>query len=210
MRKATIYISYEKWDDYSLASLAGKTLTCMKDNTAFPEPRPDMTVYEALVEDYRSKQEIAATRGSQLEKKARDNARTKLLKAMKEIAFYVNTVSDGDAELLASSGFDLVAPPRPIGFPGIPKNVRLVDGRVSGEAKLMFGSLSVAWGYEYTYALTTDVDGTPLWGDVERTTNSRQNFISGLNPADRLYVRVRAFNGKGIGDWSDTVSFIIR
>lgn len=210
MKKATIYISYDKWDDYSLASLAGKTLTCMKDNTAFPEPRPAMTVYETLVDDYRTKQEIAATRGSQLEKKARDNARAKLLKAMKEIAFYVNSVADGNAELLASSGFDLVSPPRATGFPGIPINVRLLDGRVSGEAKLMFGSLAVAWGYEYTYALITEADGTPIWGDIERTTSSRQNFISGLTPADRIYVRVRAYNGKGTGDWTEPVSFIVR
>lgn len=210
MKKATIYISYDKWDDYSLASLAGKTLTCMTNNTAFPNPRPDMTAYALLVEDYRAKQEIAATRGSQLEKKARDNARAKLLKAMKDLANYVNSVADGDAEQLVSSGFDLVPPPQPTGFPTIPKGAKMLDGRFSGEVKFTFGSLASAWGYEYSYATELDADGIPIWGDIIRTTNSRQNFISGLTPAERVYVRVRAYNGKGIGDWTDLISFIVR
>lgn len=210
VKKATIYISYDRWDDYSLASLAGKTLTCMTNNTSFPDPRPDMTAYGLLVEDYRGKQEVAATKGSQLERKARDNARAKLLKAMKDLAFYVNSVSDGNAEMLASSGFDLVPPPQPTGYPVIPKNSRLLDGRVSGEVKLTFGSLASAWGYEYNFATDLDVDNIPIWGDTIRTTNSKQNYIPGLTPAQRVYVRVRAYNGKGIGDWSDAISFIVR
>ena len=96
---------------------AGKTLAAMKDNPLFPDPKPVMATYEELVNDYKTKHEVAATRGSQLEKKARDNAREKILDAMRQLAFYVNVVAAGDGEVLASSGFMLVPPPKAVGHP---------------------------------------------------------------------------------------------
>jgi len=51
----------------------GKTLAAMKDNPLFPDPKPVMATYKELVNDYKTKHEVAATRGSQLEKKAWDS-----------------------------------------------------------------------------------------------------------------------------------------
>lgn len=210
MRKATVYISYENWDDYSLATLAGRTLTAMTGHPVFAEPRPAMDIYTPLVEDYRAKHELASKGGSKEQRGAKDNARKALLKAMKEIAFYVNMVADGDRELLASSGFEMVPEPRSTGYPGQIGNVRLVDGRVSGEIRLMFGALRSVTEYEYCYATELDEDSIPLWGEPIRTTNSRMNYIQALEPRSTVYVRVRARNRKGIGDWNDPVSLIVR
>lgn len=210
MRKATIYQSYEKWDDYSLSTLAGRTLAFMTGNLNFPDPRPAMDDYTVIVNDYREKHEIASKRGSQLEIKAKDNARALVLQAMKELSFYVNTIAKGDGQILASSGFELVPPPQSTAYPDIPKNLRLSDGRVSGELRFMFGSLRSAWEYEYQYATALDVNSDPEWGELHRTTNSRGNYISGLTAGERCYVRVRARNGKGTGDWSEAVSIIVR
>lgn len=210
MRKATIYQSYEKWDDHSLSTLAGRTLAFMSDNDNFPDPRPTMEEYAPIVNDYREKHEVASKRGSQLELKARDNARATMLQAMKEIAFYVNTVAKGDAQVLASSGFELVPPRQSSAYPNIPKDLRLLDGRFSGELRLVFGSMRSAWEYEYCYATSLDEQGEPEWNELQRTTNSRMNYIPDLTPGDRCYARVRARNGKGIGDWSEAVSIIVR
>lgn len=210
MRKATVYQSYIDWDDNSLSTLAGRTLASMTDNDNFPDPKPSMEDYEVMVKDYREKHEIAGKGSSQLEKEARNNARKIVLRAMKELAFYVNVTADGDAEILASSGFVLVPPPQAVGYPGIPKNIRLVDGRISGELRLMFDAVRNAREYEYTYATALDDSGEPEWSELQRTTNSRMNYISMLSPRDTCYVRVRARNGKGIGDWSEVVSIIVR
>lgn len=210
MRKATVYISYESWDDYSLATLAGRTLTAMSGHSVFVDPRPSMDVYANLVEDYRVKHELASKGGSKEQRGAKDNARSALLKAMKEIAFYVNMVADGDRELLASSGFELVPVPRSTGYPGLISGARLVDGRVSGEVRLMFGALRGATEYEYCYATELDESNIPKWGEPIRSTNSRMNYIQTLEPRSTVYARVRARNRKGIGDWNDPVSLIVR
>jgi len=210
MRKSTVHISYETWDDYSLATLAGRTLSAMTDNPHFADPRPAIADYTALVEDYRNKHEIASKRGSQEQREAKDNARKSLLSAMKEMAFYVNITSDGNREMLASSGFVIVPEPKSLGYPGVVKNMRLVDGRISGEVRLLFASIRNASEYEYCYATSLDESGSPQWGELLRTTNSRMNYIGGLEPGTVVYTRVRARNRKGIGDWNDSVSLIVR
>lgn len=210
MRKATVYIAYEKWGDDSLATLAGRTLGAMTGNINFPDPRPSIEEYDVLVSDYRQKHQIASNGGSRLEKEARDNAKAAVARAMKEMAFYVNTVADGDREMLASSGFEIVPEPKSSKIPGIPGNARLLDGNVSGEMRYTFASLRSAWEYEYCYATSLNEDGLPEWGDIVRTTDSRLNYIRDLTPGERVYARVRARNGKGTGDWSEPVSLIAR
>lgn len=210
MRKATVYQSYEKWDDHSLSTLAGRTLAFMTGNTNFADPRPTIAEYAPIVNDYREKHEIASKGGSLLDLKSRDNARKLVLQAMKELAFYVNVTAKGNAEMLVSSGFVLVPPQQSTTYPGIPQNVRLLDGRVSGELRLVFGAMRNAREYEYCYAVSLDQNGNPEWGELLSTTNSRLNYISGLTPGERCYVRVRARNGKGIGDWSEVASIIVR
>jgi|SRR5690606_28452418 len=210
MRKARVHINYRDWDDHSLVTLSGRILAAMTGNTNFADPRPELSAYEALVHDYREKQEIASNKGSQFEKKARDNARDALLVAMHELAFYVNTVAKGNAEVLASSGFELVAPPQPKQYPKVVTNVRLADGRFSGEVKFTFSALNEAYEYEYTYATTLGIDSEPIWGELQTTSTSRLNYISGLPVGGTCYLRIRARNHKGIGDWSNTASLIVR
>ncbi|HLT87964.1 MAG TPA: fibronectin type III domain-containing protein, partial [Sphingobacterium sp.] len=208
MRKATVYIAYEKWDDYSLSTLAGRTLAAMTDNENFPEPRPSIEAYEGLVNDYREKHQIASNGGSRMEREAKDNAKAAVAQAMKELAFYVNTIANGNREVLASSGFELVSQRQASTIPGIPANVRLLDGRISGEMRLMFSSMRSAWEYEYCYATRVDESGIPEWDEIFRTTNSRLNYLDGFTPGERVYARVRARNNKGAGDWSEPVSLI--
>lgn len=210
MRKATVYIAYERWGNDSLSTLAGRTLASMTNNANFPNPRPDMDEYAVLVNDYREKHEIASNGGSRFEKEARDNAKAAVGQAMKELAFYVNTVANGNREILASSGFELVPDRVSSKVPGIPYNVRLLDGNVSGEMRFVFGALQAAWEYEYCYATSVDEHGVPEWGETIRTTNSRLNYIQELTPGERVYARVRARNNKGAGDWSEPVSLIAR
>lgn len=210
MRKDRVFIAYQKWDDYSLSSLAGKTLAALTNNLFFPDPNPDMTAYELLVTDFKTKHEIAATQGSQLQKKARDNARDKILAAMRRLAFYVNVEADGDAEMLASSGFTLVPPPKSVGHPAVVIGMKLVDGRTSGEVKFSFTAQKNISEYEYCYATALDSSGVPLWGEVFSTSSSRMNYVGGFVPGEKVFFRIRARNNKGIGDWSEPIYLIVR
>src|SRR5690606_39970058 len=132
----------------------------------FPEPRPSIEAYEGLVNDYREKHQIASNGGSRMEREAKDNAKAAVAQAMKELAFYVNTIANGNREVLASSGFELVSQRQASTIPGIPANVRLLDGRISGEMRLMFFSMRSAWAYEDRDVTAVDVGRMLVWDQI--------------------------------------------
>jgi len=211
MRQARIHLNYGKWDNHSLATLAGRTLNFMTGNTYFAEPNPSLEVYGNAVTDYIAKHEVSSNGGSSVENTARDNARILVLKLMKQMAFYVNTVADGDPHILASSGFEIVDDPQSKRFPGQVKDTWMKDGRKSGEVKFGFSVVrSATAGYDYALADTVDAEGTPVWGEMQWTSRTRMNYIDNLIPGQRYYLHVRARNNHGIGDWSEPVSFIVR
>lgn len=206
MRQERVYTDYHRWADDALATLAGRTVEFLTDNAAFPEPKPDLAAYTALVADYRQKLEVARNGGSLVEVNAKKNARRELIRAMKQVAFYVNITADGDAHLLASSGFVLVGQPKAMRKPHAPLLGVLEDGEKSGELNFRFEAIANAWEYEYQIASTAGTDGQPEWEEMLRTTNSQKNLLSPLVPGTRYYTRVRARNGKGESDWSATFS----
>ncbi len=206
MRKDRVYTDYRRWADDSLATLGGRTVEFVTGNAAFPDVQPDLPAYTALVTDYRQKLEIAKNGGSLVEITAKNKARTALLKAMKQWAFYVNMTAEGDTNLLASSGFILMGQPQAARVPFPPRYGVLEDGATSGEMNLRFEAIASAWEYEYQIAEGLDGDGQPAWGELVRTTNSLKNPLASLEPGRKYYARVRARNGKGESDWSTVFS----
>ncbi|MFB2118002.1 fibronectin type III domain-containing protein [Parapedobacter sp. 2B3] len=210
MRQERIYTDYHRWSDDALAALAGRTVEFMTDNAAFAAPQPDLATYTALVSDFRQKHEIARNRGSLVEVTAKNKARKALLRAMKQLAFYINFTADGDAHLLAGSGFVLTDQPQALRKPHAPLIGTLEDGEISGELNFRFEAIANAWEYEYQVASTVGTDGQPEWGEIARTTNSLKNLLAPVVPGTRYYARVRARNGKGESDWSATFAQFAR
>lgn len=206
MRQQRIYTDYSKWTDDTLATLAGRTVEFMTDNADFPTPQPDLAAYTALVIDYRQKLEVARNRGSVVEVTAKNNARRELLRAMKQLAFYVNVTANGDAHLLAGSGFILVSQPQALQIPHVPLFGVLEDGAKSGELNFRFEAIANAWEYEYQVTSVLAENGEPEWDEMQRTTNSLRNVVAPVVPGTRYFARVRARNGKGESDWSVTFS----
>lgn len=210
MRKERLLLSYTHLTDYELSTLAGRVLAAMTDNDNFPDPMPSLAELEPLVNTYRSRHEIASRRGSALEISQKNESRQQLLEAFKQLAFYINTVSDGSQPMLVSSGLILASQPREVYVPDIPRLLRLRDGRVSGQMRLDFEPVKDALEYLYTVSDAVDEQGNVVWPDPVLTTRSRRNFIDPVEPGTTYFARVRARNSKGLGDWSETVSLIAR
>lgn len=206
MRKERIYTDYSGWKDDVLATLAGRTVEFMTSNDGFPDLQADLPAYADLVTDYRQKLEVAKNRGSLLEVTAKNKARGLLLRSMKQLAFLVNMAADGDAHLLASSGFILQGRPQALRAPHAPLYGVLEDGVKSGEMNFRFEAIPNAWEYEYQIASELGVSGDPLWGETRRTTQSLRNPVIPAVPGTKYYARVRSRNGKGESDWSTVIS----
>lgn len=202
-----IYTSYAHLGDAQLATLAGKTLTDMTGNTNFPDPVPALEDYGPAVNDYRAKHEAAAETGGKFATTAKDIARLALLQQMKRLASYVNFTAAGDAHKLVSSGFMLVPPPESHTVPGVPLWVRVRRGPQKGQLLLDMARVKFAWQYEYQVGVPTAGTDSIDWEEaIHTTTKSKANIIAGLESVKVYWVRVRAMNGYGVGDWSEAVS----
>lgn len=210
MRKERIYTDYTRWSDDGLATLAGRTVEFLTGNDEFPDLQAELPAYADLVADYRQKLEVAKNRGSLVEVTAKNKARGLLLRTMKQLAFQTNMVADGDAHLLASSGFILLGHPQAMRMPHVPLYGFLEDGERSGEFNLRFEPIPNAWEYEFQIASALDESGQPEWGELQRTTNSQRNLVAPVTAGTRYYARVRARNAKGESDWSVTISQFAR
>lgn len=207
MRTQKVYTDYSYLSDADLATLGGKTVADMTDNVDFPEPNPDLVVYAATVTDYRTKHQTATDTGGKLATTAKDIARGVLLQQMKRLSIYVNLTANGDAYLLVSSGFTLVPPPAPGAVPRVPLWVRVQRGHQLGQLRLDAAKVSRAWKYEYQVTNQRDAQGNLVWdGPILYSTKSRGIMITGLEHVVTYWVRVRAMNGYGFGDWTEPVS----
>lgn len=206
MPQPRVYLSYHKWSDNALATLSGRTATFLNGNADFPTLPVDAADYTAVADDYRNKLQTAIENGGKIAIAAKNNARRTLLAAMRQQAFYVNTVSNGDVHKLASSGFVQVLSPKSMKRPVTPLYVRLADGEQEGELQLVYETIANAWEYEYQLTDERDASGEPIWGELLSTTNTRDTTFAGLTEGVRYFARIRSRNGKGVSDWSHTVS----
>jgi len=71
--------------------------------------------------------------------------------------------------------------------------------------------VDTAWEYEYAVASERDEQGEIKWPEeLMRTSNSRGNIIAPVTMGTLYYVRVRARNRRGAGDWSEAVTLMAR
>ncbi len=210
MRTNKVISNYDKLMDDELATLASGVEDALTGNVNFPDPNPTLPEFTAAAADYRAKLAVASRKGSALEVSLKNEARKVVLNLLRRLAFYVNEIGQGNAPILYSSGLRLNAQPKEMQAPTVPDGVRLRDGRQSGQIRLDFNPLKEAWEYEYAVSSEVDENKDPIWGEPLSTTSSRANILAPVIPGMIYRVRVRARNGRGLGDWSEAVTLIAR
>src|SRR5690606_782048 len=105
MKKRTARGGFKNIKDNDLLNLGGTVLLAMESNANFTTPDPDLAVVQAAYDDYKLKLETASRQGSPLDKSVKRDSKTALVGLLKRLAFYVNTVADGDLSIVLSSGF---------------------------------------------------------------------------------------------------------
>jgi len=203
--------SFQKLTDGNLQTLADTVVHAMTDNPNFPNPTPSLDDVITEKNDFREKLAAARRRGSPYDTARKNEVRVKLEKILSQLAFYVNTVADGNFAILLSSGFEIskyrsaVLSPKQIDY------VRLTDGRNSGQMVLSFERLENSRLYEYRVSDKKDANGDIVWDEkIHTTTSSQSNIIQPVTPGKTYYVTVRSINSRGTGDWSVPRSWIAR
>ncbi|WP_437920283.1 hypothetical protein [Sphingobacterium sp. LRF_L2] len=178
----------------------------MTDNANFPAPSPALAEVQTVLDDFAAKLSAARKRGSPEDTALKDETRPLLEAILQKLAYYVNSVANGQISVLLSSGFATNSESVSSKIPLRVEGVRLADGRQSGQARLDFNKLKGALLYEYQYKKVSESE----WSDRLTTTSSRGNILAPLDVAERYEVRVRGVNTQGSGDWSDTSQLLVR
>ncbi len=206
--RAKALISFSRMKDDKLVVAANTIIGAMTNNPHYPQPSPELADIQLLLDDFTAKLAASRKRGSPEDTALKKESKEPLAEALQQLAYYVNSVAKGHLSTLLSSGFptnsqgvsELV--PMPV------EAVRLSDGRQSGQVRLDFDKQTGVKVYEYRYRIWEGLEDE--WSDRLSTTSSRGNIIAPLEVGLRYEVQVRAVNTKGAGDWSQTVSILVR
>lgn len=199
-----------RFSDEGMLMRAKVILVALEGNEYFPDPYPSIEKLQEAYDLYEEKLSISKRRGSPQDTAEKDDARKAIAAMYKRLAFYVSQESDGNLSMLLSSGFELSQSPQSPDTPLVIRDIQLQDGRQSGQMRLDFRNNKEALFYEYEVGIWEQGEPEPDWDRSFVTTSSRGNVIAPLIPLQRYAVRVRAANGKGVSDWSDFVTHVVR
>lgn len=206
--KMKALIGFTKLKDDELLLTGTTILNAMTGNSNFPTPTPDLDEVQMLLTDFTDKLAAARKRGSPEDTAIKDESRIPLILALQKLGYYVNSVAEGHLSTLLSSGFPTNASATTGLVPLMVENVKLSDGRQSGQMRLDFTSQKKVLLYEYCYRKVQIPEVE--WSDRLTTSSSRMNIIAPLEVGQWYEVRVRAVNSKGMGDWSQIASMLVR
>ncbi|GHE49692.1 hypothetical protein [Sphingobacterium griseoflavum] len=199
-------VGFTRLKDDELMVLARTVLGAMTDNANFATPTPSLQEVEAVADEFASSLAAARRRGAPSDTALKNEKRIVMEAILQKLGNYVNGESQGRLSSLLSSGFATNGPSSTIYVPSKVEAVRLSDGRQSGQMRLDFAPQREAMLYEYQFRTM----GDPEWSERFTTTSSRANIIAPLPVAQYCEARVRGINSRGMGDWSDIATILVR
>jgi hypothetical protein len=198
----------------TLLAQAQGIVTAMTGNPSFPEPwssgvpslaqlQTDLTAFQNAV--------TATAAGDRTRIVERNTTRAKLANDLGLLGFYVQGIANGNAEMLATTGFPFrQRTPRSqaLDVPIAPAGVRASCGLVSGT--MVIRSRRVSGAGSYGLQLTSaDPTVESNWATVGSYKNCNRIELTDLAPLKTYSVRLRALGAAGQGAWSVPVSLLV-
>jgi len=207
---------FDRHKDGELLVKADIVLSSMRGNAEFPDPMPSLAEVENAYNEYGANLARCNWTRARMDRELKRESKAKLSQLLGELAAYVNHRAKGKLSVLYSSGFSVFTGRKKGMVPDVLTGTRLSDGRLSDELRLDFDSLGRDMTYEYTYAIwISNNEATPesselQWEPSLFTTRSRNNLIKAVPSRSTIFVKARAINRHGVGDWSAVVSLRVR
>jgi hypothetical protein len=185
-------------------SLVKAMLVAMTGNKSFPSPTPSLSTVSTAVSDLETAQAAALTRvkGAVDTRNAKKAA---LALLVDQLASYVQTIADGDAEnaaaIIQSAGMGVRK-----ALVRAPRIFSVKQGSVSGSVKVVAPSAGRRAAYDWQYS--TDGGKTWIVGSVSTKASSS---VTGLPAGATVAFRYRSTTPKaGESDWSQPLSFLVK
>jgi hypothetical protein len=186
-----------------LITFAQNVVTRMTGNPSFPSPSPALAAVSTAIAALQSAETaaVARTKGAAT---MRNDKRTALIALLEQLRAYVQSIADATPEngaaIIESAGLPVRKPAN-----HGPRTFEVKAGPVTGSAKLYAKSVGPRSAYLWQYS----VDAGKTWVDWPATVQAK-TIITGLTPGVTAEFRYQPVSKTGEGDWSQTVSMVIK
>lgn len=202
--RQNIKLSLYKLAVLQLLALLNNVIEKLTASAAVFTTPPITVVVMKTMSDKLAKAITAATDGGVADRKERDKLVLEVRSLLRIQADYVRSVCNGDAALLALSGFELSKMPEPIKEVGIPQRVKAAATDESGNILVRWGKAEGGRMFRLEKASGDPALGIVTWSTVSLTGRQRV-VVPGVDPFKAYYFRVVAIGITHEGLPSDIV-----
>ena len=194
-------INFEGLAEASLLQTTRAAIIKMTANANFPNVVPTAANMVIAADNFEAAMANASTgnRDAIASKNVQKNA---LQGLMRSWGLNVNLLSDGNLEMLISSGLPLTKEPTPSVL-GLPENLAINQAINPGSVEVSFRAVQNAISYRYEWA-PNPVLASTVWQGTG--SSLRKMVISGLEQGTNYWFRVRAYGTKKQETVSDEAS----
>lgn len=209
-----INTGFKRLTPVKFAAQVDLVITSLTGNASFPEPWPaSVPSLAQLQTDLANFQGIlnAIATGDRSQIVNRQALRQKLADELTQVAFYVQTVANGDATLLATTGYPArKLPSRALVTADVPAPAQLTVNRGAVSGQLIVRASKVPKAAMYDVQITTaDPTVETNWTAAGSYTTCRRILLEGLTPGKVYQVRMRAIGATGPGNWTAASSLMV-
>jgi hypothetical protein len=204
---AQVKLELSRRSDADLAAFAESNVTAMEGNPNFPTPTPPAPAFRTALTDFEdilAQLDILRSQTVNLTNQ-KNRVRANLENLFTQRGQYVQLVSNGDPDVIASAALPMRRPPTPVGQLPWPLSLEVNQSNAVGELLLKWAAVSGAKGYLLQCAEVVEGQAR-VWVNAY-TGGKPTSAQKPLTPGKVYEFRVAALGGStGQSDWSPVVS----
>ena len=202
---AKVKLGLDSRNNPNLAGLASTHIASMLGNPYYPTPLPSAADFDPVYEDFQAALNdwLLAQTALRDASTALEASRVQMVINLNARAAYVQSASNGNANAIVSSGFEVRAAPTPVGELAAPTNLMLMLNGTPGVAHLSWKSVVNSRGYNIQRSPAETMERN--WQPYDTTTQARYKCTD-LELGKVYAFRIAAIGGStGQSDWSAEV-----
>jgi hypothetical protein len=198
-----VSLEFKSYSDSELAPFGAKVAAGLTKNPAFPNPPVPGQELAKRVDELLAGMK-ASIQGSVKDTASKNSARQALVQALRQDAYYVQSVHCPDLNTMLTTGFIMIAPTPRTAVPLEAPRVTLLNDAGPTRLRVQFPRVPNARSFQVQSCVNGSAEG---WKEVGLFNSSRGILLENLTPGTIYNVRVRAIGGsKGASDWSEPAS----
>jgi hypothetical protein len=192
-------------DNQFLVSVTGTKNALVLNAATFPALAALVTSLGTTLTAYNTSLQAAVDANAALSAAiaAKDNDRAAVQAVLRELAKGVDSVAQGDEEIINLGGFVASNDPSPVTMTQV-QNLKVVASENEGELLASWGAMPGR--VFYRVQVSTDTTTVPTnWVTKLETTKNRCSLNHDLVPGTKVWTRVQVVGANNEGAWSDVV-----